>query len=71
MPQLPLKFVFPFSVTGYWFNNLCLHQMERSLEAPEPFSSRSFITALLPNTLLFREYLFAGSYSFNNRVGGK
>ena len=23
---------------------------ERSLEAPEPFSSRSFITALLPNT---------------------
>ena len=24
---LLLEFIFSFSVTGYWFNNICLHQI--------------------------------------------
>ena len=24
---LLLEFIFPFSVTGYWFNNICLNQV--------------------------------------------
>ena len=25
IPKLLLEFIFSFSVTGYWFNNVCLH----------------------------------------------
>ena len=27
IPKLLLEFIFSFSVTGYWFNNICLHQI--------------------------------------------
>ena len=27
IPKLLLEFIFPFSVTGYWFNNICLYQI--------------------------------------------
>ena len=27
IPKLLLEFIFSFSVPGYWFNNICLHQI--------------------------------------------
>ena len=27
IPKLLLEFIFSFSVTGYWFNNICLYQI--------------------------------------------
>ena len=41
-PRLLLEFIFPFSMTGYWFNNICLYQLGKKFWSTWTFQFKKF-----------------------------
>ena len=78
---LLLEFIFPFSVTGYRFNNICLHQIGKKFWSTWTFQPKKFHNCTsskhLIETKLFKKSMdmnrrfyreitiFFGKYTFN------
>ena len=66
IPKLLLEFIFSFSVTGYWFNNICLHQIGKKFWSTWTFQPKKFHNCTSSKHLIETK-LFKKSMDMNRR----
>lgn len=66
IPKLLLEFIFSFSVTGYWFNNICLHQIGKKFLSTWTFQLKKFHNCTSSKHLI-KAKLFKKSMDMNRR----